>query len=275
MPWLPVIPGADIGQQSARLPALLWLGRRELMRGFPPLNEALTEPNGLLAAGGDLHPHTLIEAYRHGIFPWYSAGEPILWWSPEPRTVFHPDAVHISRSLDRTLKRQTFHTSCNRAFDAVIDGCAAPRQNADGTWITREMRAAYRRLAAMGVAHSVEVWQGDDLMGGLYGVALGRIFFGESMFSRASDASKVALANLGYNLTLKGYTLIDCQVASGHLLRMGAEMLSREAFETALAQDIDANDVLTPSDRRLTRHDWLELPDAATYAAAARTGGNP
>lgn len=257
--------GTEPKTHAASPPELLWLGRREFRRGFPPLAEALSEPNGLLAAGGDLAPGTLIEAYRRGIFPWYSQGEPILWWSPTPRTLFLPATLHVSRSLARTLRRRTFTTTCNSAFDKVIEGCAAPRSGSEGTWITAEMAAAYRRLADMGVAHSIEVWEGAVLKGGLYGVALGRIFFGESMFSRASDASKVALVNLGYNLHLKGYTLIDCQVVSDHLLRMGAQTTPRSVFEAMLLRDIPTDDVMPPSERRLTRESWQDLPDAASY----------
>lgn len=217
-----------------------WVRRQSLGPGFPPTSEALDHPNGLLAAGGDLEPGTLVNAYRRGIFPWFSAGEPILWWSPNPRTVLQPAGIHISRSLKRTLRRAAFRVTCNQAFAEVLDACAGPRVGSEGTWITPEMQAAYRLLHAHQIAHSVEVWHDDVLVGGLYGVALGQIFFGESMFSRRDDASKVALANLGYNLERWGFELIDCQAESDHLLRMGATRMSRTEFEQSLSVYIPA-----------------------------------
>lgn len=160
------------------------------------LDKALQEPNGLLAAGGDLNPQRLVAAYRHGCFPWYQDGQPILWWSPDPRTVLFPDELHVSRSLAKCLRQQRFEVTFNRDFRAVIQACAAPRDYADGTWITTPMQLAYQELHLRGIAHSVEVWQERQLVGGLYGLAMGRLFFGESMFSRADNASKVGFVTL-------------------------------------------------------------------------------
>jgi leucyl/phenylalanyl-tRNA--protein transferase len=207
---------------------------------FPDPAFAETEPNGLLAVGGDLSPQRLRNAYRLGIFPWYSAGQPILWWSPDPRLVLFPDGLRISRSLRRTLRRGTFTVSLDRDFGAVIRACAAPRPDADGTWILPEIARAYGRLHARGLAHSAEAWQGDELVGGLYGVAIGRAFFGESMFSRASDASKVALAHLARSLAAWGYALIDCQVYTPHLASLGAVEIPRAEFQRRLAEAVDA-----------------------------------
>jgi len=182
---------------------------------FPPAEAALREPNGLLAVGGDLSPRRLLRAYRSGAFPWYGEGQPILWWSPDPRAVLLPERVRVSRSLRRTLRRGLFRVTVDRAFDAVIEACATvPRPGQDGTWITPEMAAAYRRLHRLGHAHSVEAWTRDgELAGGLYGVAIGRVFFGESMFSRRSDASKVALVTLCRALEAWGYGLVDARRA--------------------------------------------------------------
>jgi leucyl/phenylalanyl-tRNA--protein transferase len=197
---------------------------------FPPVE--LASPEGLLAVGGDLRSERLLAAYGRGIFPWYSPGQPVLWWSPDPRTVLYPDRLKISRSLGKTLRQQRFHVTLDQAFERVIDACAAPRRAnpAGGTWITGEMRAAYCQLHTQGHAHSVEAWQGTELVGGLYGVAMGGAFFGESMFSRATDASKVALAHVVGQLTAWGYTLIDCQVGSAHLFSLGAEEIPRRDF---------------------------------------------
>jgi leucyl/phenylalanyl-tRNA--protein transferase len=207
---------------------------------FPDPALAETEPNGLLAVGGDLSPQRLRNAYRLGIFPWYSAGQPILWWSPDPRLVLFPDGLRISRSLRRTLRRDTFSISLDRDFGAVIRACAAPRPDADGTWILPEIARAYERLHALGLAHSAEAWQDDELVGGLYGVAIGRTFFGESMFSRASDASKVALVHLVRSLAAWGYALIDCQVYTPHLASLGAVEIPRAEFQRRLAEAVDA-----------------------------------
>jgi len=197
---------------------------------FPPPETA--SPEGLLAIGGDLHSERLLEAYRCGIFPWYSAGQPVLWWSPDPRTVLFPNRLKISRSLRKTLRQEGFRVTLDTAFPAVIEACAAPRRNrpGGGTWITEEMRAAYCRLHEEGYAHSVESWQGGQLVGGLYGVSLGSAFFGESMFSWATDASKVALVHLVRQIEAWGFSLIDCQLASAHLFSLGAEEIPRVEF---------------------------------------------
>ena len=204
--------------------------------GFPPLEQALTEPNGLLAAGGALEPQWLLTAYRQGIFPWYSPGEPILWWSPDPRLVLLPDELHISRSLRKTLRRCPFELRVDSAFSAVIEACAAPRAPALGTWISAEMRAAYLAMHELGYAHSVECWRDGRLVGGLYGMALGRVFFGESMFSVATDASKVAFAHLVRFLRTQGYAIIDCQMKTAHLMSLGAREITRQQFRDILDQ---------------------------------------
>ncbi|HET7370457.1 MAG TPA: leucyl/phenylalanyl-tRNA--protein transferase [Gammaproteobacteria bacterium] len=205
--------------------SLCWIHASEPPDAFPPVERALADPNGLLAAGGDLSIPRLLGAYRRGIFPWYEAGQPILWWSPDPRMVLYPGELHVSRSLRKTLRRNTFEVAIDRAFADVLDGCAAPR-DAYGTWLTAEMKQAYLRLHQAGFAHSFEAWRYGRLVGGLYGIELGRVFFGESMFSRESDASKVALACL----CQRDYDLIDCQVESPHLRRMGARLMPRRQF---------------------------------------------
>ena len=201
---------------------------------FPPLEQAEIEPNGLLAVGGDLSTQRLLNAYRHGIFPWYSEDQPILWWSPNPRMVLYPDQLRISRSLKKAIKNKPFEISFDSSFDAVISACSRPRKGDPGTWITREMQEAYSRLHAQGHAHSIEAWQQGQLVGGLYGIALGQVFFGESMFSRVSDASKVALVALCNSSIDWGIKLIDCQVYTEHLLSMGAEEITREHFQEQL-----------------------------------------
>lgn len=204
-----------------------WLGTRD---PFPPVEQALIEPNGLLAAGGDLSPERLLDAYAHGIFPWFNEDDPVLWWCPDPRMVLFPRELHTSRSLRRAIRSGNFSVSLDGAFDAVVEGCAAPRVNQDGTWITSEMMRAYSRLAQLGFAHSVEAWDGAALVGGLYGVALGRVFYGESMFSLRSNASKVALAHLARQLERWNFTLIDCQMATEHLASLGAREIPRADF---------------------------------------------
>ncbi|MGQ7819389.1 leucyl/phenylalanyl-tRNA--protein transferase [Metapseudomonas furukawaii] len=216
---------------------LSWLQRDSL--DFPPLGRALREPNGLLAAGGDLSPERLIQAYRHGCFPWYQDGQPILWWSPDPRTVLPPQEIHISRSLAKLLRQARFRVTFDQAFADVIQGCAGPRNYTDGTWITSPMQAAYIELHERGVAHSVEVWKDDELVGGLYGLAIGRIFFGESMFSRADNASKVGFATLVRHLHDWGFVLIDCQMPTQHLQSFGARPISREKFARYLQLYLD------------------------------------
>ncbi len=206
---------------------------------FPPPAEALEEPNGLLAVGGDLSPKRLLQAYRLGIFPWYNPGEPILWWSPDPRLVLFPERLKVSRSLRKVLRRGEFQVSFDRAFEAVIDGCAAPRPYETETWITPEMRAAYVTLHRLGHAHSVECWYRGELAGGLYGVAIGQVFYGESMFYRRSDASKVAFVTLVEHLRRWRYRLIDCQVHTRHLQRFGAEEIPRARFTALLRRHCD------------------------------------
>jgi len=202
---------------------------------FPPLDTAMAEPNGLLAAGGDLTPRRLLAAYRHGIFPWYSAGEPILWWSPDPRMVLFPDALKISISLAKTLRNAKYEVRLDSAFGDVIRACAGkPRAGQAGTWITAEMQEAYRALHRMGYAHSVETWMGGKLAGGLYGIALGAAFYGESMFSDARDASKIALAHLCAYLKRRGFGIIDCQMETAHLASLGARPIPRRDFAARL-----------------------------------------
>ncbi|GMR03566.1 MAG: leucyl/phenylalanyl-tRNA--protein transferase [Gammaproteobacteria bacterium] len=209
---------------------------------FPPAD--LASPEGLLAIGGDLRAERLLEAYRHGIFPWYNEDQPILWWSPDPRAVLFPKKLKVSRSLKKTLRANTFKVSFDTCFREVTQACALPRRKhgAGGTWITREMLEAYCRLHEQGYAHSVESWVEDRLVGGLYGVALGGVFFGESMFSRASNASKVAFVHLVRQLEAWGYTLIDCQVPSAHLESLGAEEIRRRDFLTLLDKALVLHD---------------------------------
>jgi leucyl/phenylalanyl-tRNA--protein transferase len=197
---------------------------------FPPAQRALREPNGLLAAGGDLSLHRLLQAYRQGIFPWYSEGEPVLWWSPDPRMVLVPSEIAISRSLRKRLRSRDYEVRVDTCFAEVMRTCAQPRDGQDGTWITQEMLAAYTALHAAGAAHSVETWLDNELVGGLYGVALGRVFFGESMFTRATDASKVALAHLARQLDRWGFGVIDCQMSTSHLASLGAREIARKEF---------------------------------------------
>lgn len=197
-------------------------------RDFPPVDRASSE--GILAVGGDLSPERLIRAYSLGIFPWYSAGEPIVWWSPDPRFVLFPDEIHISRSMSRILKKGQFQITFDRDFRSVIDGCRRPRAGEPGTWITHEMREAYCRLHDLGYAHSVEAWQKEQLAGGLYGVSLGAVFFAESMFYARSNASKAALIVLGRHLERMGYPLIDCQVYSRHVATLGGRMIPRRRY---------------------------------------------
>ena len=209
---------------------ITWLHAGLTDEPFPPASHAWSEPNGLLAAGGDLSIPRLLRAYRQGIFPWYEAGQPILWWSPDPRTVLEPSALRLSRSLRRSIRTGGFEVSFDRAFETVIRGCGGPRQGAAGTWITVEMRHAYLQLHRAGYAHSVEVWRAGELAGGLYGVAVGRLFCGESMFSRVTDASKVALAWLCRHLVAWDWPLIDSQTPTPHMLSMGATEMPRERF---------------------------------------------
>lgn len=203
-------------------------------QAFPTLDQALEEPNGLIAVGGCLSPQRIINAYRHGIFPWFNPDEPILWWSPNPRLVLFPDKLKVSRSLNKTLRKQLFEIRLDSAFLSVIQACAEPRPEQAGTWISNEMKQAYLQLHYLGIAHSVEAWQDGELVGGLYGISLGQVFFGESMFHRKTDASKVVFVHLVKQLTNWGYRLIDCQVKSEHLVSLGAEEISRDEFANLL-----------------------------------------
>ncbi|MGE5153985.1 MAG: leucyl/phenylalanyl-tRNA--protein transferase [Bdellovibrio bacteriovorus] len=202
---------------------------------FPSVDRALRRPNGLLAAGGDLSPERLLSAYRRGIFPWFGEGDPILWWSPDPRTILPPSQIRISRSLRKRLRRRLLGVTMDLSFGEVIRACSAPRDaESAGTWIVPPMIRAYEALHRLGWAHSVEVWQGDRLVGGLYGVALGRVFFGESMFSRVDDASKVALVHLCERLQSWDFGLIDCQMRTDHLISLGALEVPRRQFVSLL-----------------------------------------
>jgi leucyl/phenylalanyl-tRNA--protein transferase len=227
-----------------------WLSSEPGDIAFPPTDSALPEPNGLLAVGGLLSPERLLAAYRRGIFPWYEEGQPILWWTPDPRAVLFPDELKISRSLAKTLRNGRFLVSVDRDFCRVTEGCAAPRREA-GTWITPQMAQAYQRMHELGFAHSVETWHEGELVGGLYGMAIGRVFFGESMFSLRRDASKVALVHLVARLSRMGVGLIDCQLPTPHLTRLGSRLIPRREFEALL-------DNLCPQDPRTTA--WAEVP---------------
>jgi leucyl/phenylalanyl-tRNA--protein transferase len=205
---------------------------------FPPVDTALAEPDGLLCVGGDLSPARLLAAYRRGIFPWFSEGQPILWWSPDPRTVLFPGEFKVSRSLAKTLRNGGFEVTFDRAFGEVMSRCGDERLRPEGTWISPAMLEAYTRLHQLGFAHSVEAWRDGTLVGGLYGIALGKAFFGESMFSAARDASKVALHALVNSLLAGNVQVIDCQVATGHLLSLGARLIPRRDFTDLLGRCI-------------------------------------
>jgi leucyl/phenylalanyl-tRNA--protein transferase len=235
------------------LPSIAFLRPDEI--AFPDPRSAVESPNGLLAAGGDLNPDWLLNAYAHGIFPWFDDdAEPILWWSPDPRAVIEPSAMHVSRRLRRRIRSGTFRVTADTAFADVVEGCAGPRRGHGGTWITPRMRQAYIDLHEMGFAHSVEVWQNDRLAGGIYGVSLGRMFFGESMFTVVRDASKVAFYWLCERLKSWEFDLIDCQVMNNHLLSLGVAEVPREQFLEQLA-----------ANRNLPHRsgNWsMEIPDA-------------
>ncbi len=212
-----------------------WLDPRDGHHAFPEPRFALTEPNGLLAIGGDLAPARLLSAYRHGIFPWYTEDQPILWWTPDPRAVLLPGGLKVSRSLRKSLRKGLYRVTFDQAFNQVIRACGEPRDSQPGTWITPAMVDAYSHLHEMGYAHSVETWADDELVGGLYGVAVGKVFYGESMFSRRTDASKVAFVHLVRQLEAWDFALIDCQVASNHLSSLGAVDIARARFMALLA----------------------------------------
>lgn len=216
--------------------APFWLDPQDKTYRFPDVSLALIEPDGLLAIGGDLCPERLISAYTHGIFPWYNEDQPILWWSPDPRTVIYPQHIHIARSLRKTLRKKIFTVSFDQAFERVIEACRQPRSQQSGTWITEDIRDAYCLMHQLGHAHSVECWLDGELAGGMYGLSFGKVFFGESMFSTATNASKVVMAYLSRQLQAWGYGLLDCQVASPHLFTMGAETISRASFIQQLNQ---------------------------------------
>jgi leucyl/phenylalanyl-tRNA---protein transferase len=222
---------------------ITWLSPDGDREWFPPLDQALDEPEGLLAAGGDLSTPRLLAAYRRGIFPWYSAGQPVLWWSPDPREVLVPADFRCARSLAKTLRNRGFEVSFDRDFAAVVDACAARREHSAGTWITPEMRAAYCELHTRGKAHSVEVNLEGVLVGGLYGVLVGAVFFGESMFSRERDASKVALARLTERAVVAGLQLIDCQLPTPHLRSLGSKPMPRSEFSALVARYTGMADV--------------------------------
>jgi leucyl/phenylalanyl-tRNA--protein transferase len=209
---------------------VIWLSTEDPPESFPPVARALAEPDGLLAAGGDLAEERLLHAYRSGIFPWYEEGQPLLWWSPDPRCVFMPGDFHVSRRLRRELRRSTTEIRINTAFADVIRECASPRRSEQGTWITPAMRTAYENLHQQGWAHSVEAWQSGELVGGLYGLAIGKAFFGESMFSLTSNASKIALLYVARLLNTGVIELLDCQVESSHLASLGARLIPRSEF---------------------------------------------
>ena len=232
---------------------LPWIPENAPSDLFPHPSSALTEPNGLLAAGGDLSPNRLIAAYSRGIFPWFGEDEPILWWSPDPRAVIQPARFHLSRSLLRQIRRGGFSATLDTAFSTVLAKCAEPRETQDGTWITAEMKAAYIQLHQLGHAHSLEIWQNDELVGGVYGVSCGRAFFGESMFSRCPSGSKIALAALCKQLERWKFILLDCQVESDHLTTLGATPWPRRKFLQAL-QKATVN--TTQADSTQTVRQW-------------------
>jgi leucyl/phenylalanyl-tRNA--protein transferase len=213
-----------------RTPQITWISAADPPESFPDIERAFTVPDGLLAAGGDLSEERLLHAYRRGIFPWFSEGQPILWWSPDPRCVIFPARLHVSRRLRRSLRRSDFEIRFNSAFDEVIENCARDRTGQDGTWITPEMNAAYRRMHAGGWAHSIETWRDGQLVGGIYGLAVGKVFFGESMFSAETNASKASMQALCTLLVEHDFRLLDCQVESPHLISLGAELVPRRQF---------------------------------------------
>ncbi|POA99026.1 leucyl/phenylalanyl-tRNA--protein transferase [Chromobacterium sinusclupearum] len=212
-----------------------WLGPEPV---FPPVTQALSHPNGLLAAGGDLSPRRILSAYCEGIFPWFSEDEPILWWSPAPRMVLYPEELKVSRSLAKTLRNLDYEIRVDSAFDEVMRACAEPRAGQDGTWIVPEMVAAYCQLHQLGYAHSFETWIDGELAGGLYGVAIGRMFYGESMFSRRTDASKLAFVHMVRHLAGQGVGMIDCQMHTSHLASLGARLVPRDVFLATLKERV-------------------------------------
>ena len=215
---------------------LPWLDPDDDSDPFPAIELALKDPDGLLAAGGSLRPERLLKAYRSGIFPWFDDQQPILWWSPDPRLMLKPSELHISRSLNKFIKKQHYRCTIDTAFDRVMTACSAPREQQDGSWITDSMIDAYQELFKLGHAHSVEVWLNNELIGGLYGVCIGQVFFGESMFSRQTNASKVGFAFICRHLAEWGCEAVDCQVHSDHLESLGAAVIPRNSFMQLLDQ---------------------------------------
>lgn len=248
-----------------------WLNRDT---PFPPLEFALEQPNGLLAVGGDLSPERLLNAYRRGIFPWYSDGDPILWWSPDPRMVLLPAELRVTRSLDKVLRNRPYEVRFDTAFSDVMGACAEPRPGQPGTWITADIRAAYERLHALGHAHSIETWIDGRLAGGLYGVAIGRMFYGESMFARERDASKIAFVHLVRHLAARGFGMIDCQMHTEHLASLGAREIPRDDFLLHLRELIDYPEPLgrwefravSPALATVGSHDGHSLPGRGVVA---------
>ena len=225
---------------------------------FPDTSAALSDPNGLLAVGGDLTPEWLLAAYRRGIFPWFSDDQPILWWSPSPRCIVRPETTEFSRSLKKVIRQGRYQVTFDQAFEQVLDGCAAPRAQESGTWITQDMREAYLEMHQLGHAHSVETWLNGTLVGGLYGLAIGQVFFGESMFHRATDASKVAFAYLVRQLSSWGCRLIDCQVSNPHLTSLGAIEVPRPVFERLLQDGVSEPAFPLP---------WPAAPSSGLFSA--------
>jgi leucyl/phenylalanyl-tRNA--protein transferase len=221
---------------------IAWLAPGDPPASFPPVERALRDPSGLLAAGGDLSSERLLAAYRRGIFPWYSPGQPVLWWSPDPREVLFPQEFHRSKSLARALRTRGFEYHVDRDFEAVLVACAAPRAASPGTWITADMHAAYLNLHRLGVAHSAEIWRAGRLVGGVYGVQLGRVYFGESMFSLERDASKAALDGLVRQGLAEGLAMIDCQLPSAHLRSLGSRAIPRAQFLARLTQALGTSE---------------------------------
>lgn len=254
---------------------LPWLDESDGPERFPHPDHALDEPDGLLALGGDLEPERLLGAYRRGIFPWYAQGQPILWWSPAERGLFLPDDLHVSRSLRRRLRQTGMRLTLDQAFEAVVRGCAAPRADQEGTWITREMVQAYSRLHELGYSHSIEVWRGEALVGGLYGLAIGAAFFGESMFSRERDASKIALAGLMAQLRRWGFHFLDAQMSNPHLARMGLSETPRSEYLTRLAHALPASPAVAPAGRWTLDSDLQPVGIAAALAEIATPAGIP
>lgn len=236
--------------------ALCWIDPSSPPDSFPPIDSALDQPDGLLCFGGDLSSERLLAAYRRGIFPWYSDNQPIMWWSPHPRCVLFPEAMKISRSLKKSIRNMDLEVSMDSAFEQVIQACALPRADEAGTWITLEMQAAYIDLHEQGHAHSVEIWHQGILVGGLYGLAIGQVFFGESMFSTQRDTSKIALCALTRRLAKHSFRLIDCQVSSSHLFSLGACDVDRTEFSTLLKKYCDMTNHI-----KIWQHEALPVKD--------------